>query len=310
MSSGEKYVAAAYGVFLVFVLVWAAIIATKLSRLEREPGSSHVLPVPAPRATTPMAELLVWPALLAYGEAAVAYAGGLRGPGRYGRLGIWGVRIGWLAQTALLVAQAATTDGFPWGTWAGALNLLSWLVVTGYLAWGSNPRYRLLGLGVMPVAAVLLALAWAGGGTGVHASEGAGWTLDVHVGLMLAAFASFTVAAAVALLYLFEERRLKRRDAGVLRLRLPSLEALDRLAARVALVGLVLLSAGILVGLTRLDAAEIDLAMTVTVVLWVLYAAALVLRREVGLQGRRLAWSLVAGFSLVAVVLPLTHFAS
>jgi len=38
MSSGEKYVAAAYGVFLVFVLVWAAIIATKLSRLERETG--------------------------------------------------------------------------------------------------------------------------------------------------------------------------------------------------------------------------------------------------------------------------------
>ena len=36
MSSGEKYVAAAYGVFLVFVLVWAAIIAGKLSRLERE----------------------------------------------------------------------------------------------------------------------------------------------------------------------------------------------------------------------------------------------------------------------------------
>jgi ABC-type uncharacterized transport system permease subunit len=178
-----------------------------------------------------MAELLVWPALIAYGEAAVAYAGGLRGPGRYGRLGIWGVRVGWLAQTALLVVQAATSDGFPWGTWAGALNLLSWLVVTGYLAWGSNPRYRLLGLGVMPVAVALLVLAWVGGGTGVHAGDDAGWTLDVHVGLMLAAFACFTVAAGVALLYLFEERRLKRRDARVLRLRLPSLEALDRLAS-------------------------------------------------------------------------------
>jgi ABC-type uncharacterized transport system permease subunit len=257
-----------------------------------------------------MAELLVWPALLAYGEAAVAYAGGLRGATRVGRLGIWGVRIGWLAQTALLVAQATTSDGFPWGTWAGALNLLSWLVVTGYLAWGSHPRYRLLGLGVMPVAAALLVLAWAGGGTGVHGAEGAGWALDLHVGLMLAAFASFTVAASVALLYLFEERRLKRRDARVLRLRLPSLEALDRLAARIALVGLVLLSAGIVVGLTRLDSGRIDLAMTVTVVLWGLYAGALVLRREVGLQGRRLAWSLVAGLTLVAVVLPLTHFAS
>ena len=257
-----------------------------------------------------MAELLVWPALLGYSEAAFAYAGGLRGAGRYGRLGIWGVRIGWLAQTALLAVQAATSDGFPWATWAGALNLLCWLVVTGYLAWGSNPRYRLLGLGVMPVAAALLVLAWFGGGTGVDNVDGAGWTLDAHVGLMLAAFASFTVAAAVAVLYLFEERRLKRRDARVLRLRLPPLEALDRLAARVALVGLALLSAGIVVGLTRLESGEIDIAMTVTVVLWALYAAALVLRREIGLQGRRLAWSLVVGFTLVGVVLPLTHFAS
>ena len=248
-----------------------------------------------------MAELLVWPALIAYGEAAVAYAGELRGPGRYGRLGIWGVRIGWLAQTALLVAQVLSVDGFPWGTWAGALNLLSW---------GCKPRYRLVGLVVMPVAVGLLVLAWVGGGTGVRASEGGGWALDLHVALMLAAFASFTVAAAMAALYLYEERRLKHRDVGLLRLRLPSLEALDRLASRVALFGLGLLSAGIIVGVTRLDAGELDAAMTVTVVIWALYAAALALRWEAGLRGRRLAWSLVAGFALVTVVLPLTHFAS
>ena len=48
MSSGEKYVALAYGVVFVFVLVWVAIIAAKLVRLERElgelaerAGSSH-----------------------------------------------------------------------------------------------------------------------------------------------------------------------------------------------------------------------------------------------------------------------------
>lgn len=257
-----------------------------------------------------MAELLVWPALLAYGVAAAAYAREVHGPGRFGRVGIWGVRVGWLAQTALLVAQALSADGFPWGTWAGALNLLSWLVVAGYLVWGCKPRYRLMGLLVMPLAAGLLVLAWVGGGTAVHEQTGGGWTLDTHVGLMLAAFASFTVAAAMALLYLYEERRLKRRDAGLLRLRLPSLEALDRLASRVALVGLLLLTAGIVVGLTRLDRGELDAAMTVTAVIWAVYAAALVLRRETGLQGRRLAWSFVAGFSLVAVVLPLTHFAS
>ena len=35
MSQGQ-YVALAYGVVLVFVLLWVAIIAGKLSRLERE----------------------------------------------------------------------------------------------------------------------------------------------------------------------------------------------------------------------------------------------------------------------------------
>jgi ABC-type uncharacterized transport system permease subunit len=257
-----------------------------------------------------MAELLVWPALIGYGEAAFAYAGELRGPGRYGNVGIWGVRIGWLAQTGLLIAQALSTDGFPWGTWAGALNLLSWLVVSSYLVWGCKPRFRLVGLLVMPLAVALLVLAWIGGGTGVDAAEGGGWAIDLHVGLMLAAFASFTVSAAMALLYLFEERRLKRRDAAVLRLRLPSLEALERLASLLALVGLGLLSAGVVVGLTRLDAAELDLAMTVTALIWLLYAVVLLLRRGAGLRGRRLAWSLVTGFALVAVVLPLTHFAS
>lgn len=257
-----------------------------------------------------MAELLIWPALIAYGEAAVAYAGELRGPGRYGRLGIWGVRIGWLAQSALLVVQALSADGFPWGTWAGALNLLSWLVVSAYLIWGCRPRYRLLGLAVMPVAAGLLVAAWAGGGTGVDDADGDGWALAVHAGLMLAAFASFTVAAATALLYLYEDRRLTRRDTGLLRLRLPSLAALDRLAARVMLGGLALLSAGIVVGLTWLDVDGLDAAMTVTVAIWVFYALALLLRHEAGLQGRRLAWLLVGGAALVAVVLPLTHFAS
>ena len=182
--------------------------------------------------------------------------------------------------------------------------------MSAYLVWGCRPRFRLVGLLVMPVAVGLLLLAWIGGGTGVDATEGGGWALDLHVGLMLAAFASFTVATAMALLFLFEERRLKRRDAAVLRLRLPSLEALERLASRLALVGLGLLSAGIVVGLTRLDADELDLAMTVTALIWMLYAGVLLLRREAVLRGHRLAWSLVSGFALVAVVLPLTHFAS
>jgi ABC-type uncharacterized transport system permease subunit len=257
-----------------------------------------------------MAELLVLPALIAYGEAVVAYAGELRTPGRAGRLGTWGVRIGWLAQTALLAVQALSSDGFPWGTWAGALNLFVWLVVGVYLIWGCRPRYRLLGLAVMPFAAALLLLAWAGGGTGVDSSDDSGVLLAVHASLMLAGLAGFTVAGSMAGLYLWEERRLKRRDARVLRLRLPPLEALDRLSARVATAGLGLLTAGIVVGLTTLKRGDLDAAVVVTVGIWAFYAGVLLWRREAGLRGRRAAWLLLVGLALVAVVLPLTHFAS
>jgi hypothetical protein len=38
MSPGEKYAAAAYLVVFVVVLAWVAIIATKLTRLQREVG--------------------------------------------------------------------------------------------------------------------------------------------------------------------------------------------------------------------------------------------------------------------------------
>jgi ABC-type uncharacterized transport system permease subunit len=257
-----------------------------------------------------MAELLVWPALIGYGEAALAYAGALRGPGSVGKLGIWGVRIGWLAQTALLIAQARDSEGFPWGTWAGALNLFVWLVVGAYLIWGCTPRYRLLGLVVMPFAAALLIAAWAGGGTGVNAGDTAGWLLALHVGLMLAGFAGLTLAAGLAGLYLWQERRLKHRDASVLRLRLPALDSLDRLSARTATLSLGLLTVGMIVGLASFSRGDFDVAMAAAIGTWAYYAVALLLRRELRVRGRRFALLLVGGFVLVAVVLPLTHFAS
>ncbi len=255
-----------------------------------------------------MAELLVVPALFAYVAAAVGFAGELRGPGLGGRLGTWGVRLGWLAQTALLVAQVATADGFPWGTWAGSLNLFVWLVVGAYLIWGCTPRYRLLGLAVMPVATALLALAWAGGGTGVEDTDQPGVLLALHVGLMLAGFAGFTLAAGMAALYLWQERRLKRHDRNVLRVRVPPLDALDRLASRTVLASLALITLGIGVGAASFERGDFDAAMAVTLGAWLVYASLLVFRRG-GVWGRRAALLNLLGFLLVAIVLPITHFA-
>ncbi|HEV2711594.1 MAG TPA: cytochrome c biogenesis protein CcsA [Gaiellaceae bacterium] len=259
-----------------------------------------------------MAELLVWPALLAYGEAAIAYAGNARNPGALGRLATWGVRLGWLAQTALLVEQAARADGFPWSTWAGSLNLFVWLVVGAYLIWGCSPRFRLLGLAVMPFAAALLAVSYLAGGTDPRSVTA--WSdvlLVVHVAFALAAFAGFTVAGGLAALELWEERLLKDRRAGILRLRLPSLLALDRLTVVTIAVSLSALTTALVAGFARLPGHGVDLLVIGAVAAWLLYASTLFLR--LGTGRRRLAARLaLVGLAIVFVLqlgLLLTHVA-
>jgi ABC-type uncharacterized transport system permease subunit len=260
-----------------------------------------------------LADLLFWPALLAYGEAAFAYLGEVRRPGLAGRLATWGVRIGWLVQTALLAVQAARADGFPWTTWAGSLNLFVWLVVGAYLIWGCRPRFRLLGLAVAPVAVALFAVARIGGGTGIGTrSHYSNLFLVLHVGLVLAAFAGFTLAAALSALYLWQERRLKRRAAGILRVRMPSLATLDALAGRTVAVSLPTLTLGIVVGLLRLrHSGGFDAVIVLTLAAWVVYGGYVVLRFGAGWRGRRAAYLVLAGFALVALVrvgLPVSHF--
>jgi ABC-type uncharacterized transport system permease subunit len=243
-----------------------------------------------------MVEALFWPALLGYGEAALAYSSP-----RFTRLGTWGVRLGWLAQSALLGVQAARADGFPWASWAGSLNLFVWLVVGTYLIWGCRPRYRLLGLSVMPLAAVLFLIARFGGGTKTGERPHYGnLFLVLHVGFVLAAFAGFTLAAALAGIYLWEDQRLKRRAADILALRLPSLVTLEHLTVRTVAVSLPLLTLGLAAGFVRLgqNGGGVDALMAVTAVTWLVYGGFLAARPS----GRRGAYVAIAGFALVILV--------
>ena len=252
-----------------------------------------------------MAEALFWPALVAYGEAAIAYAGAARRPGLAGQLGTWGVRVGWLAQTALLAVQAAASDGFPWTTWAGTLMLFVWLVVSAYLFWGCRSRFRLLGLAVMPLTVVLLVLAYAGGGAAEDGDNALSTAfLTMHVGLVLCGFAGLTLAAALAGLYLWQERRLKQRRPGVLRLPAPALVTLEGLSARTVALSVPALTIGMAVGLVRLEreGGRFDALVGLTFVVWVIYAAFLLLRHVGGWRGRRGAYLALAGLAPVLAI--------
>ena len=122
------------------MLVYVVIIALKLQRLEREVDE---LATRAERAEDGAGRWLrssSGPPCCFYGEAAVAYLGDARRPGAAGRAATWGVRLGWLVQTALLARAGRARGRLPVGTWAGSLNLFVWLVVGAYLIWGCRGR--------------------------------------------------------------------------------------------------------------------------------------------------------------------------
>ena len=98
----------------------------------------------------------------------------------------------------------------------------------------------------------------------------------------------------------------------ILRVAVPPLDALDRLAARTIGVALPALTLGIAVGVARLTSkgGGLDALIAVTLLTWVVYGVYLLLR-VLGWRGRRAAYLALAGFALVIVVrlgLPVTHF--
>jgi ABC-type uncharacterized transport system permease subunit len=167
---------------------------------------------------------------------------------------------------------------------------------------------------VLPVAFALLVAARGGGGTGPGAaSHYSTLFLVLHVGLVLAAFAGFTLAAGLSGLYVWQERRLKSRPATILRRRVPPLATLDSLALRTVAWSVPLLTLGIGVGLARLVTRDdgMDAVVVATAVTWVVWCAYLGLRLLGGWAGRRAAYLALVGFSLVVlvrVVIPSGHF--
>src|SRR5205823_1001309 len=81
-----------------------------------------------------------------------------------------------------------------------------------------------------------------GGWTNARVSHYGDLFLVLHVGMLTAAFAGFTLAAGLAALYLWQEHRLKGRAPDILRMRLPPLASLEFLAWRTILVSLPLVA--------------------------------------------------------------------
>ncbi len=126
----------------------------------------------------------------------------------------------------------------------------------------------------------------------------------VHTICSLLSYGAFLVAFVSGVLFLIQERQLKRKTMGVLFHRLPSLAKLDQVNFVAVGVGFALLSIGMLYGLLEMRSEfgrwwTGDPKEYLTLTLWALYLALWLMRLRATLRGRRVALLSVLGFSLV-----------
>ncbi len=245
-----------------------------------------------------------------YGVAGAALLAHLAGTKRHVPVA-WGLRLLTAAAVLHALHEAMRWQSQGAGPFAGireSLSTLALLVVTAFLAVGrARPRVEVVGAFVAPLTLLMLLASRAPAGRpGGHLG---GALVALHVGSVLVGTAAFTVAAAMALAYLIQERQVKRKRLGGVFQRLPPLDVLDDLGYRCVAVGLPALTLGIVTGLfvgAREAGAGSPLAswqQYVGMGAWVLFAGVLVLRLAAGWRGRRAAIGTILGYASALLVL-------
>ncbi len=118
--------------------------------------------------------------------------------------------------------------------------------------------------------------------------------LTVHVVTVFAGDAMFAIMFAAAIMYLLQERQIKRKRFGSLYSRLPSLETLDAINHHALVIGFPLLTLGMVTGAIYAQQAlgtywQWDPKEVWSLITWLAYAVLLHERLTVGWRGRRAA---------------------
>lgn len=212
------------------------------------------------------------------------------------RIAVSALALGGVFHLVSIVEQGTALGQFPASGFYESMSLCAFLITALFLFvyW----RYRVESLGVFIFPLVFIMTLVASLGRPVEAS----WTnktvrdawLAVHVVLVLVGYAALLFTAVAALLYLVQERELKRKKPRGFYYRLPPLGTLDDLITRFMSWGFVFITVAVIVGSiwafvefgTRWVT---DPKIAISLFTWGIYLAMVFLRVSAGWRGRKAA---------------------
>lgn len=181
------------------------------------------------------------------------------------------------------------------------------LLSVGYLAVAKADRsLQMLGAFIAPVSAILMSAFLIMQYGEVRVGERITAALVAHIAFATAGLGAFALASCTAALYLLQERMIRERSFGPLFHRLPGLEDLDSLSLKFTIVGFVVFTVALVLGITwaaRIDESVLMLRIYLSGGAWLVFAVVLYFRLRSGWRGTQAAWlTLIGTVSATAVL--------
>lgn len=206
------------------------------------------------------------------------------------------VTVGFLVHGASIGLGCSEFGGAEFFNLRGGFGMLGWIAAGAFLVLQYVKRLPSVGAFVVPLIVIAVLPGVFGLGPrfrGVVPNAVRLPALQVHVTTAAAGMALFVLASGVALMYLLQERQLKRKRFGPLFARLPPLDTLDRINRGLVQIGFLFFSVALVTG--ALVAKNVwgsfwtwDPQQITSLAVWLLYGAMVQLHRS-GVHGRRYA---------------------
>lgn len=214
-----------------------------------------------------------------------------------------GVVVGFAAHTAALITRLADIGTIPVTQLFDFLTVFAWAAAFAYGIAQLRLKMAHLGLFVVPVVFLVLAAAFLQPKAGVEEAPlfSSVW-LTTHIVMAFLGAAAFVVLFSLGIMYMIQERQVKKKRFGTWFYRLPSLDVLDGCSFWALALGFPMLTLGLVSG--SVWAAHVrgsywswNFERTLPlVVIWGAYGLLLLGRLIAGWRGRKAAIYSVIGF--------------
>lgn len=254
-----------------------------------------------------MKDLLLILTIVAYSGSLALYLRFLiNGKEITGRLATLFLGIGLIIHYFALLERSRGLHTVPYHDLYGSMSLFGWLLALTYLALEFFHRQRSVGAFVLPFILVFFVAAHLAPADKLSPTTAQGVAFAFHVTLSILAYSAFALSFVFSLIFLGEERLLRRHKLGDIVWRLPPLELLERMSRSSVLVGLVSIAIGTALGFVWVDRLHgqfwyYDPKYVITLLVLLLYVVYFRLARTASWRGARASKLCIFNFFVVVM---------